>query len=135
MQYQLKSFEVISMKRPLSHKPSKQRKFIARAPLHLRAKMMAAHLSPELREQYGRRAVPIRKGDKVRVMRGEHRGFEGDVLSVDREKYRIAIKGLTRKKADGTEVPIPIHPSKVMIVKLNLDDKERVAMLERKSAK
>ncbi len=122
------------MKAPKSHKPNKQRKFLANAPLHVRAKIMSAHLSPELREKYGRRSLPIRKGDRVRIMRGEHRGFEGEVIGVNRERYRIAIKGLTRKKADGTEVPIPIHPSKVMIVKLNLDDKKRVAMLERKSS-
>jgi ribosomal protein L24 len=41
---------------------------------------------------------------------------------------------VTREKVDGTTVPIPIHPSKVMITRLNLDDKWRREILERKSA-
>ncbi|HDI86583.1 MAG TPA: 50S ribosomal protein L24 [Candidatus Korarchaeota archaeon] len=114
-----------------SSKPSKQRKFLYTAPLHVRAKMMAATLSPELRARYGRRSFPVRKGDKVRIMRGDYAGREGKIIGVDREKYRIHIEGLTRKRADGTEVPIPIHPSKVMIIELDLSDERRKAALER----
>jgi large subunit ribosomal protein L24 len=39
---------------------------------------------------------------------------------------------LTRERVDGTTVFIPIHPSKVMITKLNLEDKWRKQILERK---
>ncbi len=118
--------------RVTSSKPSKQRKFLYNAPLHLRAKMMAAPLSPELRERYGRRSFPVRKGDKVRIMRGDYAGREGKVIGIDREKYRIHVEGLTRKRADGTEVPIPVHPSKVMIIDLDLGDERRKAALERR---
>ena len=45
---------------------------------------------------------------------------------------RIYIEGVTREKVDGTRVFIPIHPSKVIITKLNLDDKRRVEALERR---
>ncbi len=120
------------MQRTISHKPSKQRKYLYNAPLHHRGKIMSAHLSPELREKYGVRSMPIRKGDRVKVVRGDYRGTEGEVISVDREKYRIAIKGLIRKKTDGTEIPIPIHPSKVIITKLDLKDDARKKILERK---
>jgi ribosomal protein L24 len=65
-------------------------------------------------------------------MRGDHKGFEGKVTRVDRNKYRIYVEGLTREKVDGTTIFIPIHPSKVMITKLNLDDKWRKQMLGRK---
>ena len=34
---------------------------------------------------------------------------------------------------DGTSIPVPIHPSKVMITRLNLDDKWRKKTLERKA--
>jgi len=115
-----------------SSKPSKQRKYLYQAPLHIRAKIMSAILSPELRAKYGRRSFPIRSGDKVRIMRGDYAGREGKVIGVDREKYRIHVEGVTRKKADGTEVPIPIHPSKVMIIELDLSDERRKAALERK---
>jgi len=119
------------MKRPTSSKPRKQRKYLYNAPLHHRGKIMSAHLSPELRERYGRRSFPIRVGDKVRVMRGDHREMVGEVIGVDRKRYRIFIKGLVRKRADGTEIPIPIHPSKVMIVELALKDKRREEALLR----
>lgn len=116
----------------MSSKPSKQRKLLFQAPDHIRYKHFAAPLSPELRKTYGIRSLPVRRGDTVRVMRGDHRGFEGRVSRVDRKKYRIYIEGLTRERVDGTTVFIPIHPSKVMITKLNLEDKWRKQILERK---
>jgi large subunit ribosomal protein L24 len=113
-------------------KPSKQRKMLFQAPDHIRYKHFAAPLSPELRKSYGTRSLPVRSGDTVRVMRGDHKGFEGKVSSVDRKKYRIYVEGLTREKVDGTTIFVPVHPSKVMITKLNLDDKWRKKILERR---
>jgi len=66
-------------------------------------------------------------------MRGDRKGFEGKVSQVDRTKYRIFVEGVTREKVDGTAISIPIHPSKVMITRLDLDDKWRRGILERKS--
>ncbi|MBX5321030.1 MAG: 50S ribosomal protein L24 [Candidatus Bathyarchaeia archaeon] len=113
-------------------KSSKQRKTLFQAPDHIRYKHFAALLSPELRKSYGTRSLPVRSGDTVRVMRGERKGFEGKVSRVDRESYRIYVEGLTREKVDGTTIFVPVHPSKVMITKLNLDDKWRKKILERK---
>ena len=113
-------------------KPSKQRKMLFQAPDHIRYKHFAAPLSPELRKSYGTRSLPVRSGDTVRVMRGDHKGFEGKVARVDRKKFRIYVEGLTREKVDGSTVFVPIHPSKVMITKLNLDDKWRKKILERR---
>jgi len=115
-----------------SKKPTKQRKKLFQAPDHIRYKHFAAPLSPELRKNYGARNLPVRKGDTVRVMRGDHKKFEGKVIRVDRKKYRIYIEGLTREKVDGTAVFIPIHPSKVMITKINLEDGWRKKILERR---
>ncbi|MEM2561334.1 MAG: 50S ribosomal protein L24 [Candidatus Bathyarchaeia archaeon] len=115
-----------------SSKPSKQRKRLFQAPDHIRYKHLSAPLSPELRKEHGIQSLPVRSGDTVRVMRGDYKGFEGKVLRVDRKEYRIYIEGLTREKVDGTTVLVPIHPSKVMITKLNLDDKWRKNILERK---
>jgi large subunit ribosomal protein L24 len=95
-------------------------------------KILSAHLSDELKNKYKRRSFPIRKGDSVKIIRGDFKGFSGTVLSLDREKMRIYVEGVTREKVDGSKVPIPIHPSKVVITKLNLDDKKRVESLERK---
>ncbi len=120
------------MKRPKSKKPRKQRKFLYNAPLHVRRKMMSAPLSKELREKYNRRNFPLRKGDEVEVMRGKFRGKKGKVVEVDMKNFRIFIDGITTKKSTGELVRVPIHPSKVRIVNLNLDDKKRVMALERK---
>lgn len=113
-------------------KPTKQRKMLFQAPDHIRYKHFAAPLSPELRDQHGVRALPVRSGDTVRVMRGDHKGFEGKVTRVERKKYRIHVEGLVREKVDGTTIFVPIHPSKVMITNLDLGDKWRKQVLERK---
>ena len=120
------------MKRPKSKKPRKQRKFLVEAPLHLRRKMIAAHLSKELREKYKRRSLALRKGDEVEIMRGEFKGKKGKVSRIDTKKYRVYIEGITRKKSTGELVQVPIHPSNLRIVGLNLDDKWRKKILERK---
>jgi len=114
-----------------SKKPSKQRKRFFNAPLHKRGKIMSVHLSPELREKYGVRALPIRKGDKVRVMRGDAKGMEGKVVRVDRKRYRVYVEGITRTNQRGEEVLIPIHYSNLMIIDLDLSDKWRKNKLER----
>jgi len=74
-------------------------------------------------------------GDTVRIMRGDRKGIEGKVSKVDRKSYRISVEGVTREKVDGTAIPVLIHPSKVMIVNLNLDDKWRREILNRKGKK
>lgn len=115
-----------------SRKPSKQRKSIFQSPLHIRRKFMTAPLSDELKEKYGVKRLAVRKGDKVKVMRGEFTGVEGKVVKVDLRKMRIYIEGVTRQRMDGTPVMVPIHPSKVMITELDLSDPRRKELLERK---
>ncbi len=115
-----------------SKQPRKQRKAYFNAPLHIRHKFMAAPLSKELRKEYGIRSLPVRTGDTVLVLRGDFKGHEGKVVRVDLKKMRIYIEGVTRRRADGTQVYIPVHPSKVMITKLDLSDERRRAVIERK---
>jgi len=123
------------MKRPKSSKARKQRKFLFNAPLHLRRKMISAHLSKELREKYNRRSLPLRKGDEVEIMRGEFKGKKGKISRVDLKNYKVYIEGITRKKTTGAEVLVPIHPSNLRIISLNLDDKKRVEAIEKKIKK
>jgi len=115
-------------------KPSKQRKAVYQAPNHRRHKLFAASLSSELRASHGTRTFPVRSGDTVRIMRGDHEGFEGKITRVDLAKYRVYVEGLTREKVDGTTIFVPVHPSKVMITNLNLDDKWRKEVLARKKS-
>lgn len=118
-----------------SSQPKRQRKALFNAPLHIRRKMMTAPLSKELREKYGIKRLPVRKGDVVRIVRGSYAGMEGKVNRVDLRKMRIYIDGVTRERMDGTPVFVPIHPSKVEIIKLDLSDKERKKVIERKKGK
>jgi len=115
-----------------SKQPRKQRKYRANAPLHIRHKMMAAHLSKELREKYKKRSFPVRKGDKVKVLRGKFKGTIGEIERVDLKNYKIYVKGVETKKREGQKTPYPLSPSNVMILTLNLEDKRRVKALERK---
>lgn len=112
--------------------PSKQRKRLHNAPAHLRHKLMSAPLAPELVSSKGAKTLPVRKGDTVRVVRGDHAGFEGKVNRVDLKRFRIFLEGLTREKVDGTNIFVSVHPSKVLIKNLKLDDKWRKAIVERK---
>jgi large subunit ribosomal protein L24 len=93
---------------------------------------MAAPLTKELSKKHGIEAIPVRKGDTVRIQRGDNKGFEGKISSVDLKNYRIYLEGLTREKVDGTNIFLPIHPSKVVIKNFNLNDKKRKAVVERK---
>src|SRR5512147_3319448 len=95
--------------------PGKQRKMHFNAPAHVRHKLMAAPLSSELTASRGAKTLPVRKGDTVRIMRGDNKGFEGKVSRVDLKGYRLYMEGLTREKVDGTNIFLPIHPSKVEI--------------------
>ena len=113
-------------------KPSKQRKRLYQAVANERYRRFSAPLSSKLKESHGTTSVPVRKGDTVMIMRGDRRGSEGKVTQIDRKNYRIFIEGANREKVDGTSILVPIHPSKVMITRLNLDDKWRKKILERK---
>jgi large subunit ribosomal protein L24 len=113
-------------------KPGKQRKRIYQASPNERYKRFSAPLSPKLKDSHGTNSTPIRKGDTVMIMRGDRKGSEGKVNQVDRKKYLIFVDGANREKVDGTQIPVPIHPSKVMITRLNLDDKWRKKIMERK---
>ncbi len=114
-------------------KPGSQRKRLFLAADHVRRKSFSAQLSPDLKRKHHANAFPVKTGDTVRVMRGDRRGFEGRITGVDRKKFRILIEGVTREKVDGTTIQIPIHPSKAMIVNLNLDDKWRREALKRRT--
>ena len=93
--------------------------------------MISSHLSKELRQQYKRRSLPLRKGDEVKVMRGEFKGVVGKVVKIDTKKYKVYVDTVKKKRSIGTEYLVPLSPSNLMIVKLNLDDKYRMKMLER----
>jgi len=116
-----------------SKQARKQRKYAAEAPLHIRQKMLASHLSKELRQKYGKRSFSIRKGDTVKVMNGEFKKKTGKIAAVDLMKMKVTIEGLQISKKDGSKVNVYFATSNLMITELNLDDKERLNSLKRKN--
>lgn len=114
-----------------SKQPRKQRKARYNAPLHIRHKFMSSALSDELRDKYGKRSFPLRKGDTVRVVRGDDKGKEGKVRTVDLKGEKITVEGVVVARSDLSEVPRTVHPSNVVITKLELKDKLRESALGR----
>jgi large subunit ribosomal protein L24 len=113
-----------------STQPRKQRLQRLTAPHHVARKQMASHLSEELLLKYNRRSLTVIKGDEVKLMRGDKKGTSGKVLTIDARFRKVTVEGITNKKADGTEVALPVDPSNLLIVKLNLEDNRRRSKLE-----
>ncbi|MDR2868593.1 MAG: 50S ribosomal protein L24 [Bacteroidales bacterium] len=71
--------------------------------------------------------IHIKKGDTVKVLSGDHKGAQGKVLMVDRDKYRALVEGVNlvskntkpnSKNPNGGIVKkeAPIHISNLMLV-------------------
>jgi len=113
-----------------SEHPGKQRKYRYNAPLHVRQKLVHVHLCAELRKKYGTRNVQVRVGDKVKILRGQFVKKEGKVERVNLKRERIYVSGAENIKKDGTKLPAQLHPSNLMIIDLNLEDKKRKQKLD-----
>ena len=110
----------------MSNQPRKQRKARYNAPAHTRGKYLSASLSKELREKVGKKSLPVRSGDKVRVVRGDFKGHEGEVLTVDYTSYKVTIEEVTLAKPDGTNAFLPVDPSNLVIIDADLKDDRRI---------
>lgn len=118
-----------------SKQKRKQRKYRYKAPLHIRHKFVAANLSKELRKRYYRRNLPLRKGDAVKIMRGSFKKKTGKISNVNLRNLKVFIEGIQQSKRDGTKVNVPFEPSNLQIIELNLEDKKRMEIIERKTKK
>jgi len=116
-----------------SVQPRKQRKYRANVPLHLKHKLISTNLAKELRTKYGKRNIPVIKGDKVKIMNGEFKSKTGKINIVSNYKLKVAIEGIQKTKKDGTKVNFYFEPSNIQIQELNLEDKKRLKILERKT--
>ncbi|MGQ9514542.1 MAG: 50S ribosomal protein L24 [Thermoproteota archaeon] len=97
-------------------------------------KPLSVHLSDELREKYGRRAICVRKGDNVAVIKGDFKGVEGSVMRVDKRMGFVFVEGVSREASDGKQVLVPLRPSSLVVKKLKLDDKLRQNRLTERKA-
>jgi len=109
-----------------SKQPRKQRKYSANLPLHLKRKLVSVNLSKELRKKYGKRNLPARKGDTVKVMRGKFKKKTGKIMEVKLKISKIIIEGIQIKKQDGSKVNVRLRPSNLQITELIMEDKKRL---------
>lgn len=108
-----------------SKQPRKQRKYLAKAPLHIKRKLLSVNLSKELRKKYGKRNVVVRKGDTVKIMNGKFKKKTGKIIQVFTKKSKVTIEGIQVKKQDGSKVNVKLQPSNLQIIELNLTDNKR----------
>ena len=114
-----------------SKQPRKQRKYRVNAPKHILHSFLGATLSKELRKKHGARNIPVRKGDTVKIMRGQFKGKTGKVAEADVKASKVYVEGIDVIKKEGTKIRFPIHASNIMITILNLDDKKRAKKLQK----
>ncbi|MBS3153186.1 50S ribosomal protein L24 [Candidatus Woesearchaeota archaeon] len=125
--------QIFSLKWRSSRQPRKRRKFQYNAPLHIKHKFLGSHLSKELIKKYGKRSFPIRKGDTVKIQRGQYKGKSGKIEKVLLKETKVWVEGISLTKRDGSKSFYPIHPSNLLITELDLTDKKRKGSLERKN--
>lgn len=115
-----------------SKQPRKQHKYRYNAPLHKKHKFLSANLSKDLRKKYGKRSLPLRKGDEVLVMRGSFKKKKAKVQAI--KKLKVSLEGIQRTKKDGTKVPVFFNPRALQIISLNLEDKKRLEKSNKKES-
>jgi large subunit ribosomal protein L24 len=85
----------------------------------------------------GVRKMNVRKGDKVRVIRGEFAGKEGTVLRAIPQENRVVIEGINQRKRhtrpsqanpEGGIITfeVPIHASNVMLLDPHTGEPTRI---------
>jgi large subunit ribosomal protein L24 len=116
----------------VSRQPRKKRKATAEAPLHARRKLVRMHLGKELREKFGKRNLPAKKGDRVKILRGKFAGISGKVINVDLSTGLIRVEGAVVKKQGGKEVFISIRPSIAVIIETERKAEKAAAPAEKK---
>ncbi len=117
---------------PKTKQARKQRKRLYNLPLHKKHGLLAVTLSKPLRAKFKRRALEVKKGDKVKLIKGTDKGVEGQVMKVDVSETKIYVDKLVLKKRDGTEVLRAIRPANLMIMDIDIRDKRRQDVLARK---
>jgi large subunit ribosomal protein L24 len=91
------------------------------------------HLSNDLSEKYGIKKFGVRKGDIVRIVKGDSNkdeklnivGKEAKVVKVLRKEGKIVVENINVAKADGKMKPKKLDPSSLILVKIELEDAKR----------
>ncbi|MFH0885145.1 MAG: 50S ribosomal protein L24 [Candidatus Micrarchaeota archaeon] len=107
-------------------KSDTERKKFYSEKLHKRKSRLHVHLSKDLRAKLKvkKRAVLVRKGDTVKVMRGPGKGKEAKVSDVNTLRLKVFVEGVVVKNVRGREVSIALEPSNLLLLALE-STKER----------
>ena len=87
---------------------------------------MSSKLDKNLRKNYDLKTIPLRKGDEVKITRGNHKGKVGKIVQISRKGMFLYINTVTFKKMKGDEAYSPVHPSNVEILKLVLTSERKL---------
>ncbi|RPI19410.1 MAG: 50S ribosomal protein L24 [Ignavibacteriae bacterium] len=85
------------------------------------------------------RLTRLKKNDKVKVISGNHKGKEGKILKLYRDKNRVIVEGVniikrhtrpTQKNPQGgiSQREAPIHISNIMLIDPKSNDISRIGM-------
>ncbi len=99
-------------------KADTERKKRFNAKLHKRKDFLHVHLSKQLKEKLKtkKRALLVRRGDKVKIMRGSSKGKEGKITKVNHVDSKVFIEGITKRTARGREVLVAFEPSNLLLI-------------------
>lgn len=81
----------------------------------------------------------LKKNDRVKVISGNHRGKEGKILKIFRDKKRVIVEGVniikrhtrpTQKNPQGgiTQKEAPIHISNIILIDPKSNEPSRIGM-------
>ncbi|MFH1785043.1 MAG: 50S ribosomal protein L24 [Candidatus Micrarchaeota archaeon] len=101
-------------------KSDTERKRFYTEKLHKKKNRLHVHLSKELRSKLKvkKRALLVRKGDTVRIMRGPGKGKEAKIGNVSVVKKLVFLEGIVATTAKGKEVPLAVQPSNILLISL-----------------
>ncbi len=100
----------------------RQRRALYNAHTAKRRRLMSVPLSKDLRARFHRRALPLRKGDTVRILEGSYEGREERVAKVDRRALAVTLDNVTSKTGESKQTPLPVRTGSLVLVHLNLAD-------------
>ena len=90
-------------------------------------------MSKELRTKHGVKSLPVRRDDEVQVLNGQYKGTKGKITQVYRLRNCVYVEKISKNRANGASIRIPIHPSNVRITTIKLT-KDRENLIKRKAA-
>jgi large subunit ribosomal protein L24 len=106
-QFAFSKLILMKFSKSVSKQPRKKRRERYQAPLHLARQYLRCNVAKPLRKKLGRTAL-VRRGDTVKVMRGNFKKQAGKVAEVDYKTLKVFVEGITtqgRKSKKRSFVP------------------------------